>query len=152
MKSTKPMAHIWRASRYVYVDCFLCTFVYISFYDLVLEETQIGDRLSPQGTCIFFDIGIYIYIYIMHPDSEQVVQEEHPIRVVVSEAPWPTISYSRTVSKNVILVLEFEQMYIEFLKVGKLTYKNWFFCSLHWCDLSLLFKDGDHQWVVEKES
>ena len=32
-------------------------------------------------------------------------------------------TYSRTVSKNVILVLEFEQMYIEFLKVGKLTYK-----------------------------
>ena len=34
----------------------------------------------------------------MHPDSEQVVQEEHPIRVVVSEAPRPTITYSRTVS------------------------------------------------------
>ena len=58
----------------------------------------------------------------MQPDSEQVVQEEHPLRVAVSEAP---------VSRNVILVLEFEQIYIEFLKVGKLTYKIWFFCSLH---------------------
>ena len=57
----------------------------------------------------------------MHLDSEQVVLEEHPIKVVVSEAPRPTITYSCTVSKNVILVLEFEQMYIEFLKVGKLT-------------------------------
>ena len=45
-------------------DHFLCTFVYISFSDLVLEETQIGDPLPPQGTCIFVDIGIYIYIYI----------------------------------------------------------------------------------------
>ena len=58
----------------------------------------------------------------MQPDSEQVVQEEHPIRVAVSEALGPTITYSCTVSKKVILVLEFEQMYIEFLKVGKLTY------------------------------
>ena len=40
----------------------------------------------------------------MHPDSEQVVQEEHPIRVVVSEAPGPMITYSRTVSRNAILV------------------------------------------------
>ena len=67
----------------------------------------------------------------MQPNNEQVVQEEHPIRVVVSEALGPMITYSRTVSRNVILVLEFEQMYIEFLKVGKLTYKIWFFCSLH---------------------
>ena len=59
----------------------------------------------------------------MQPDSEQVVQEEHPIKFVVSEAPGPMITYTRTVSRNVILVLEFEQMYIEFLKVGKLTYK-----------------------------
>ena len=87
----------------------------------------------------------------MQLDSEQVVLQEHPIRVVVSEAPWPTITYSRTVSKNAILVLEFEQMYIEFLKVGKLTYKILFFCSLHWCNLSLLFSDGDHQWAVRKE-
>ena len=63
----------------------------------------------------------------MQLDSEQVVLEEHPIRFNVSEAPRPTITYSRTVSKNVILVLEFEQMYIEFLKVGKLTYKICFF-------------------------
>ena len=40
----------------------------------------------------------------MHPDSEQVVQEEHPIRVAISEAPGPVITYSRTVSRNVILV------------------------------------------------
>ena len=66
----------------------------------------------------------------MQLDSEQVVLEEHPIKVTISEATWPTITYSRTVSKNVILVLEFEKMYIEFLKVGKLTY-NFFFCSLH---------------------
>ena len=46
------------------LDHFLCTFVYISYSDLVLEETQIGDPLPPQGTCIFVDIGIYIYIYI----------------------------------------------------------------------------------------
>ena len=96
----------------------------------MLEETQIGDPpLPPQGTCIFVDIGIYIIL--LQLDSEKVVLEEHPIMVVVSEALWPTITYSRTVSKNVILVLEFEQMYIEFLKVGKLTYKIWFFCSLH---------------------
>ena len=63
----------------------------------------------------------------MHLDSEQVVLEEFPIRVDVSEAPRPNITYSHTVSKNVILVFEFEQMYIEFLKVGKLTYKIWFF-------------------------
>ena len=80
----------------------------------------------------------------MQLDSEQLVLEEHPIRVAISEAPWPTITYSHTISKNVILVLEFEQMYIEILKVGKLTYKIWFFCSLHWCDLSLLFNEGDH--------
>ena len=67
----------------------------------------------------------------MQLDSEQVVLEEHPIRVAVSEAPRPTIIYSRKISKNVILVLEFEQMYIEFLNVCKLTYKIWFFCSLH---------------------
>ena len=67
----------------------------------------------------------------MQLDSEKVVQEEHPIRVFVSEAPLPMNNYSCTVSRNVILVLEFEQMYIEFLKVGKLTYKIWFFCSLH---------------------
>ena len=72
----------------------------------------------------------HIYFF-MQLDSEQVVLEEHPIRVAVSEALGPTITYSRTVSKNVILVLEFEQKYIEFLKVGKLTYKIWFFCSLH---------------------
>ena len=95
--------------------------MYTSFSDLVLEETQIGDPLPPKGTCIFVDISIYIYIYIMQPDSVEVVQEENPIRVVVSEAPGPVITYSRTVSRNVILVLEFEQMYIEFLKVGKLT-------------------------------
>ena len=60
----------------------------------------------------------------MQPDSEQVVQEEHPIRVVVSEAPGP-ITYSRTVSRNVILVSRNlnKCIYIEFLKVGKLTYK-----------------------------
>ena len=65
--------------------------------------------LSPQqGTCIIVDIGIYIYMNIyMQPDSEQVVQEEHPIRVAVSEAPGPVITYSRTVSRNFILVLEF---------------------------------------------
>ena len=78
----------------------------------MLEETQIGDPpLPPQGTCIFVDIGIYIHIYIfMQLDSEQVVQEERPIRDAVSEAPRPVITYSRTVSRNVILVLEFEQM------------------------------------------
>ena len=57
----------------------------------------------------------------MQPDSEQVVQEEHPNRVTFSEAPKLVITYSRTVSRNAILVLEFEQMYIEFLMVGKLT-------------------------------
>ena len=37
----------------------------IAFSDLVLEETQIGDPpLPPQGTCIFVDIGIYIYFYV----------------------------------------------------------------------------------------
>ena len=107
-------------------------FMYISFSDLVLEETQIGDPLPPKVHVYLFTLlYIYIYRYIMHPGSEQVVQEEHPIRVTVSEAPGPVITYSRTVSRNVILVLEFEQMYIEFLKVGKLTYKCWFFCSLH---------------------
>ena len=80
----------------------------------MLEETQIDDApLPPQGTCIFVDIGIYIFF--MQLDSEQVVLEEHPIRVIVSEAPGPTITYSHIVNKNVILVLEFEQMYIEFL-------------------------------------
>ena len=34
----------------------------IAFSDLVLEETQIGDPpLPPQCTCIFVNIGIYIY-------------------------------------------------------------------------------------------
>ena len=34
----------------------------IVFSDLVLEETKIGDPpLPPQGTCIFVDIGIYIF-------------------------------------------------------------------------------------------
>ena len=40
----------------------------------------------------------------MQPDSEQVVQEEHPIRVTVSEALGPMITYSHTISRNVILV------------------------------------------------
>ena len=102
------------------ITFFVC--LCIAFSDLVLEETQIGDPpLPPQCTCIFVDIGIYIYIYIMQLDINQVVLEEKPIRVTVSEAPRPTITYSSIVSKNVILVLEFEQMYIEFLKVGKLT-------------------------------
>ena len=58
----------------------------ITFFDLVIEETQIGDPpLPPQCTCIFVDIGIYIFF--MQLDSEQVVLEEHPIRVAVSEAP-----------------------------------------------------------------
>ena len=58
----------------------------IDFSNLVLEETQIGDPpLPPQCTCIFVDIGIYIFF--MQLDSEQVVLEEHPIRVVASEAP-----------------------------------------------------------------
>ena len=48
----------------------------------------------------------------MEPDNEQVVQEEHKIRVAVSEALGPMITYSCTVSRNVIWVLEFEQMYI----------------------------------------
>ena len=49
----------------------------------------------------------------MQTDIEQVVQEEHPIRVAVSEAPRPQITYSRTVSRNVIFGFkEFEQMYI----------------------------------------
>ena len=48
MKSTKPVAHLWWASKYVYVGHFLCTFVYISFSNLVLEETQIGDPLPPK--------------------------------------------------------------------------------------------------------
>ena len=57
----------------------------IAFFDLVLEETQIGDPpLPPQCTCIFVDIGIYIFF--MHLDSEQVVLEEHPIGVAASEA------------------------------------------------------------------
>ena len=60
----------------------------------------------------------------MQLDSEQVMLEEHLIRVAVSEAPRPTITYSRTVSKNVILVLEFEQMYIEFLKFGKFSFST----------------------------
>ena len=35
----------------------------IAFFDLVLEETQISDPpLLPQGTCIFVDIGIYIFL------------------------------------------------------------------------------------------
>ena len=98
------------------MDLFVC--LCITFSYLVLEETQISDPpLPPECTCIFVDIGIYIYIF-MQLDSEQVVLEEHPIRVTISEAPWPTITYSRRVSKNFILVLEFEQMYIEFLKVG----------------------------------
>ena len=36
------------------LDHFLCTFVYISLSNLVLEETQIGDPLPPQGTCILY--------------------------------------------------------------------------------------------------
>ena len=67
----------------------------------------------------------------MQDYSDSLVLEENPIRVDVSEAPGLVITYSRTVSRNAIWVLEFEHMYIEFLKVGKLTYKCWFFCSLH---------------------
>ena len=50
----------------------------------------------------------------MQRDSEQVVQEEHPVRVAVSEAPGPQITYSRTVStsKCYFGFKEFEQMYI----------------------------------------
>ena len=81
----------------------------IAFSDLVLEETQIGDPPLPhQGTCIFVDIGIYIYIF-MQLDSEQVVLEEHPIGVIVSEAPRPTITYSRIVSNIFILVCNFSK-------------------------------------------
>ena len=81
----------------------ICYFMQESIEPVVLEEHQIGDPpLPPQCTCIFVDIGIYIFF--MQLDSEQVVLEEHSIRVVVSEAPQPTITYSRTVSKNVILV------------------------------------------------
>ena len=35
----------------------------------------------------------------MQLDTEQVVLKEHPIGVAASEAPRPTITYSRTVSK-----------------------------------------------------
>ena len=87
---------------------------------VVLEEHQSKVVVDPSLTsqqvhlciilfvrlCIAFsdlvlDIGIYIF---MHLDSEQVVLEEHPIGVIVSEVPQPTITYSHTVSKNVILV------------------------------------------------
>ena len=75
----------------------------IAFSDLVLEETQIGDPpLPPKCTCIFVDIGIYIFF--MHLDSEQVVLKEHPIKVATTEPPRRTITYSCIVSKNVILV------------------------------------------------
>ena len=60
--------------------------MYISFSDLVLEETQIGDPLPPKVHVYLLTLA-YIYIYIMQPDSEQVVQEEHPIKVAISEAP-----------------------------------------------------------------
>ena len=64
----------------------------------------------------------------MQPDSEQVVQEEHQIRVVVSEAPGPQITYSRTESRNVILVSRnLNKCIYRILKVGKLTYKFVFF-------------------------
>ena len=91
---------------------FLCTFMYrfdICYFMQdsseapVLEEHQIGDpRIPPQCTCIFVDIGIYIFF--MQLDSEKVVLEEHPIKVAASEAPRPTITYSRIVSKIFILV------------------------------------------------
>ena len=77
-----------------------------SIEPVVLEEHQsefVGDPpLPPQCTCIFFDIGIYIFFMCL--DTKKVVLEEHPIGVAASEAPRPTITYSRTVSKNVILL------------------------------------------------
>ena len=79
-----------------------------------LKRPKLVTHLFPPKVHVYLLTLADIYIF-MQLDSEQVVLEEHPIRVIVSEAPGPTITYSRTVSKNVILVLEFKQMYIEFL-------------------------------------
>ena len=78
----------------------LYVYVYLSFSDLVLEETQIGDPLPPKVHVYLLTLA---YIY-MQPYSEQVVQEEHPIGVAISEAPRLVITYPRIVSRNVILV------------------------------------------------
>ena len=58
----------------------------ITFSDLVLEETQIGDPPLPPKVHVYFLTLAYIY-FLLQLDSEQVVLEEHLIRVVVSEAP-----------------------------------------------------------------
>ena len=57
----------------------------IAFSDLVLEEIQIGDPPHPPNVHVY--LLTLEYIFFMQLDSEQVVLEEHPIRVVVSEAP-----------------------------------------------------------------
>ena len=109
------------------LSLYVCVYLYLIW---CLKRPKLVTLFPPKVHVYLLTLA-YIYIYIMQPDSEQVVQEEHPNRITFSEAPRPVITYSRTVSRNVILVLEFEQMYIEFLMVGKLTYKFWFFCSLH---------------------
>ena len=78
--------------------------MYICFSDLVLEETQIGETPPPKVHVYLLTMA-YICVCVcifMQPDSEQVVQEEHPIRVAISEAPGPVITYSRTVSRNML--------------------------------------------------
>ena len=44
------------------------------------------DPLPPKVHVYLLTLA-YIFNIFMQPDSEQVVQEEHPIRVAVSEAP-----------------------------------------------------------------
>ena len=74
-----------------------------------LKRPKLVTHLFPRKVHVYLLTLAYIYIF-MQLDNEQVVLGENLIRVVVSEAPRPTITYSRIVSKNVILVLEFEQM------------------------------------------
>ena len=46
------------------------------------------DPLPPKVHVYLLTLA-YIFNIFMHPDSEQVAQEEHPIMIDVSEAPVP---------------------------------------------------------------
>ena len=86
MHEEYQIGHPTLTSQHVCLCITLFVRLSITFSDLVLEETQISDPpLPPRDTCIFVDIRIYIFF--MQLDSEQVVLEEHPIKVAISEAP-----------------------------------------------------------------
>ena len=101
LKRTKLVTHLWRDSRYVYLSLslYVCVSLSLIWY---LKRPKLVTHLFPPNVHVY--LLTLAYIFFMQLDSEQVVLEEHPIRVTVSEAPGFVITYSRTVTRNVIFL------------------------------------------------